>query len=274
MRYPILFTGITAVGLLASCAEPPPAATPRGPTLTPAAAPAPTETPTAAASTAPAPPPVARKECPSVTAMAAADEPFWHILAQPGGCWTLVPVDGEPARTLVIEAYDARMVGDADVARLRLTYNAEQGPTGEFGDQDHWPRQVAVTKKGVWFLDVKADDQAVGRALQKAPTYVDAPRPVEPTKANNWQWIRKAKTAKGDVLCFGHEVPRGTGQCEDTCDGMICVARTGGFVVAEGTSAPWFGTFRQKGWDIQGPVGEQKSPHVDRKLVKKAPAGK
>jgi hypothetical protein len=266
MRYPIFLAGISAVGLVASCHEPPPAATPPPPTAAPTAAPTPTEVPTAAPAP---PPPVARKECPKVTAMAATDEPFWHILAQPGGCWTLLPTDGDPERTLVIEAYDARMVGDADVARLRLWYNSDQGPTNDFGDADHWPRQVAVTKKGIWFLDVKADDQAIGRALHKAPTHVDAPRPMEPAKANNWQWIRKAKTAKGEVLCYGHETPRDTGKCEDTCDGMICVSRTGGFVVAEGTSAPFFGTFRQKGWDIQGPLGDQKTPHADRKQIKK-----
>jgi hypothetical protein len=208
---------------------------------------------------APAPAPaVPRKECPKVSAMAAADEPFWHILAQPGACWTLTSDD--PARDLVVEAYDARMVGDADVARLRVTYNGPSGPE-DLGGRDGWPQQVAVTKKGAWFLDRKADDPAITKALGKAPTYADAPHLVEPGKTGKAIFVRKGKTARGEIICFGHEASADPGPCPGGCRASLCVSRTGGFVVAEGDVTPTGGRFVQRGYQPEGaPAPAPKKP--------------
>ncbi|MEO7332286.1 MAG: hypothetical protein ABI193_27165 [Minicystis sp.] len=177
-------------------------------------------------------------------AMAPTSGPFWQVLAQPGACWSLLPPGGDPLRDIVIEAYDARSVDGVDVARLRVTYN---GPNGleDLSDRDPWPQQVAIGTKGVWFVARKADDKAVTAAMAKAPTYLLAPKPMEPTKTGKWRFLRKGASAKGEVACFGFEMPRP--ECTDACGASICVALSGGVVLAEGAATPTGAAFTQRG---------------------------
>jgi hypothetical protein len=176
--------------------------------------------------------------------MAPTDEPFWHVLAQPGSCWSLVPTGGDPLRDIVIEAYDARSVSGADVARLRVTYNGPNGPE-DISDRDPWPGQVAVGAKGVWFVPRKADDKAVDAAAAKAPTYLLAPRPMEASKASKWRFLRKGASVKGEVACFGFEIPKS--ECTESCTASICASHTGGIVLAEGAATPTGTAFAQRG---------------------------
>ncbi len=250
MRRVGIFTGYVVIGLLLSCGEPASPVTPPAPIASASAAPPVDPAPSASAeasaapSAAPAAPPVARKECSKVVAMAPADDPFWHVLAQPGACWSLLPTGGDPLRDIVIEAYDARSVDGADVARLRVTYNGPNGPE-DISDRDPWPQQVAVGPKGVWFVGRKADDKAVTAAMAKAPTYLLVPRPMEPAKANKWRFLRKGASIKGEVACVGFEIPKP--ECTDACSASICASHTGGIVLAEGAATPTGAAFTQRG---------------------------
>jgi hypothetical protein len=215
-------------------------------------------------SAAPAAPPVARKECPKVVAMAPLDEPFWHVLAQPGSCWSIVPAEGDPARDIVIEAYDARRVGDADVARLRVTYNGPSGPE-DLSERDPWPQQVAVGAKGVWFVPKKADDKAIDAAMSKPATHLLTPRPAEPAKANKWRFLRKGTSPKGEVACIGYEIPKG--ECTEACMASVCVSHTGGIVLAEGAATPTGGAFAQRGVRVE--MSKADAPDAKKAAPKK-----
>ncbi|MFO0761122.1 MAG: hypothetical protein U0359_31885 [Byssovorax sp.] len=209
---------------------------------------APPVDPSGTPSAAPAAPPVARKECSKIAAMASPEEPHFHVLAQPGSCWSIIPAEGDPLRDIVIEAYDARRVDDADVARLRVTYNGPSGPE-DISERAAWPQQVAVGQKGVWFASRKDDDKAINAAMQKPPTYALPPKPAEPSKAGKWRFLRKGTSPKGEVACFGFELPKD--ECKENCSATICTAVVGGIVSASGAATPTGGAFAQKGIKVE-----------------------
>lgn len=179
-------------------------------------------------------------------------ESFWKALVVPGACWTLPNFNSNKPNTddvIIVENYDARRVGDAEVAKLRFT-RVSPGNEVNVSDKEHLPGQIAVTKAGVWFFDRKLDDQTIGREMKKPPTHAERPRDLAPSKAGKWQFVRNARTAKGPIACIGHEQPRAGGGCEDTCEGMVCFSSTAGVVLLEGTASPNFERFMQPGWDI------------------------
>jgi len=185
-------------------------------------------------------------------AMAPTGESVWKALVTPGACWTLPNVkDGKPSTddVIIVENYDARRVGDAEVAKLRFT-RVSPGNEEIVSDREHLPGQIAVTKAGVWFFDRKLDDQTIGREMKKPPTYAERPRDLAPSKAGKWQFVRQTKTAKGPIACIGHEQPRADGGCEDTCAGMVCFSSTAGVVLLDGTASPNLERFTQSGWNI------------------------
>jgi hypothetical protein len=161
---------------------------------------------------------------------------FWKILVKPGAKWVLAPHVDEGATGLsekvTIETYDVRKIGDADVARLRWTSGKDVYNDGA----DDLPTQVAVTDKGLYLLRADMDDAAVTEALAKAPSRSDPPKPYKGTKRNHGRYLRVAELG---IVCMGWSYIQGDGECEDRCQGEICIAPTDGIVSFDGTYAPW-----------------------------------
>jgi hypothetical protein len=250
----------TAVGLaavllsLASCSGS--SALPPTPPTAPAASAAadaePEASPTAVASAEPvaAPPKAPQKTCPSIGAMPPEDGGSWRALVSPRACWTLTNFKGGKANaadTVVIETYDARRVGDGDVAKLRYTRATSEGES-DLNGNELLPAQVAVTDKGVYFFDRRADDGAIGQAMKKAPTHAEPPKPMDPDKKTGWKFLRVKNTPHGEVVCIGQELPKSEAKCGDACDGTVCVSAKAGIVVLEGTASPTGDVFVREGY--------------------------
>jgi len=164
---------------------------------------------------------------------------FWRVLVQPGAKWVLQPHAEErmtvPSEKLTIETYDVRKIGDADVARLRWT--AVDGKDSQPYDDgaDDLITQVAVTEKGVYLLRAEMDDAAVTAALARAPSRSDPPKAYKGTKRNKGRYLRIAELG---IVCMGWSHIQGDGECEERCEGEVCIAPTDGIVSIDGTYAP------------------------------------
>jgi hypothetical protein len=132
--------------------------------------------------------------------------PRWAVLAQPAR-WVLHgPSDsGEPVPDLVIETYDIRTVGGAQVARLRWSEDGQPYPSAPV-------TQIAVTAAGAFFLDAGADDAAVTAALAGKPSITD---PLQPMPASTSADGRYLEVRQEDVVCIGEGPPPDAGDCED-----------------------------------------------------------
>ena len=163
------------------------------------------------------------------------DPGVWASLVKPGATWTLAgqgPAQYAPHGSLTVTNYDVRKVGDADVARLRWTLEERTSKT-DLPEGEGRPFQVAVTKRGVWFLSASDDDKAIAKALKKKPTYAD---PVVPTKRKDGSYVEILDGGKSAMVCVGKEAhvrPR----CDDTggarrwhglgCWAWLCVSPDG-----------------------------------------------
>lgn len=163
-------------------------------------------------------------------AKAKAPKGLWQPLAEANKRWVLSPTvaSGTGAR-ITVETYDARTVGAAKVARLRwaVTSNGASDPLG-----NDLPGQVAVTKKGIWFLDERLDDAGVKKALKGAPTWSDPPALG---KRKDGSYARLA----GDQVCIGRGIPPGGGACADgVCHAEFCLLAGTGVVGISGNYTP------------------------------------
>lgn len=166
---------------------------------------------------------------------------FWKVLVQPHAKWTLYMFgEIEPARDsdhhpppITIETYDVRKVGDADVARLRW----RQGDSTESALAfTHAPRldQFAVTPAGLYLLNADMDDAQIAEALQGKPSRSDPPKPYKGTKLNEGRYLE----IRDGMVCLGQGPTPDAPDCEDTCDGDVCISATDGIVRLEGNWAP------------------------------------
>jgi hypothetical protein len=175
---------------------------------------------------------------------APAQKGFWRILVQPKQHWVLVDTIGDAKRQIVVETYDVRKVGGADVARLRWTYVFEDGKE-DWGDpSDGRFTQVALTDAGLYVLSADMDDAKVAEALKRKPSRSDPPKPYKGTKRNSGRYLSYTEESGDRVACFGWE--NLTGECEDTCMAEVCLSATRGFISVEGQAAPENGRFAQK----------------------------
>jgi hypothetical protein len=164
---------------------------------------------------------------------------FWKLLVQPGARWVLEPHAEEgmaaPSEKITIETYDVRRIGDADVARLRWTVVTGKDSQSYNDGADDLITQVAVTEKGLYLLRSEMDDAAVTAALTKAPSRSDPPKAYKGTKLNRGRYLRVAELG---IVCMGWSHVDGDGECEERCEGEICIAPTDGIVSLDGTYVP------------------------------------
>ncbi len=169
---------------------------------------------------------------------------FWKILTKPAK-WVLADTSAEEKdRSVTFEIYDARKVGDADVARIRITERWGPGKT-DMNDVSGTalPVQVAVTAKGLYFLNDTKDDAKITAVLAGKPTRSSPPKAYKGTKVNNGRYLH----VEGDVVCMGEEPLPGAGMCADICEGEVCISATDGVVSLHGTFSPNHDDYAQKG---------------------------
>lgn len=175
---------------------------------------------------------------------------FWKVLVTPGARWTLVDTidkSKKPAK-IIVETYDVRKVGAADVARLRWTRVWGPGTSDreDYGDSDSGRyTQVAITAAGLYILSADMDDAKIVEALKKKPSRSDPPKPYKGTKQNNGRYLH---LDGDDLVCMGYEPLPGAPDCEDTCFGEACFSSKNGPVKLAGTWAPDMGIYAQPGY--------------------------
>jgi hypothetical protein len=159
---------------------------------------------------------------------------FWNVLVKPGAKWTLRGNMDPPSR-LVIETYDVRKVGSADVARLRWTMIAPDGKRTDAGDTETGrPTQIAVTSAGLYLMWATMDDAKVTAFLAQKPSRSDPPKPYKGTAKNAGRYL---EVEDDGSVCLGQGAVHGDG-CDDNCNGAVCISRTAGIVAVEGVYAP------------------------------------
>jgi len=167
---------------------------------------------------------------------------FWRILVQPGKKWVLKDTIAETLHervdTLTVEPYGIHKVGNADVAHLRWTLNADGGDSSDHhalaGTHAGLLNQVAVTDAGLYLLPDDADDARIAEALKAKPSRSDPPKPYKPTRLNEGRFL----TIDGDIVCMGQGPAPGDPACEDTCEGQVCISASDGVVILDGTWTP------------------------------------
>jgi hypothetical protein len=83
---------------------------------------------------------------------------FWKVLVKPHAPWALIEDQSKPFK-IVVETYDIRKVGDADVARLRWTWvDGKEKSEPNRCDDCFW--QGAVTNAGLYFARPRHDGRA------------------------------------------------------------------------------------------------------------------
>jgi hypothetical protein len=178
---------------------------------------------------------VARPVDPAKPAPKPKDEPkkpvsksYWEPLVTSGNSWILVPdPQTEPPSQIALTVYDARVVKGVKVARLRWTVS--QGATiSPMGNS--LPTQIALTKKGAYFLTDRLDDAAVTKAVKGKATYTDPPRPV----THDDSYVRK----DGDNICIGVGTPPGGKCAAGTCHAEYCLAPGIGITSISGNFTP------------------------------------
>ena len=188
----------------------------------------------------------------TLASSALADAPkktgFWSVLVTPNAKWVLVDKFAqerkENAGKLVVETYDVRKVGAADVARLRWTYVAVDGTKSEHGCAGCYT-QIAVTSAGLYIVNDAKDDGQIAASLKAKPSRSEPPKPYKGTKQNDGRYLTVAK----DQVCFGEGPLPDAGPCEEgTCYGELCVDRSKGVVSVEGNWSPNESLFAQDGF--------------------------
>lgn len=165
---------------------------------------------------------------------------FWKILVKPDAKWVLVDTTEKGTATVTVETYDVRKVGDAEVARLRITERFDGKPQDSSGT--FLPVQVAVNAKGLYFLNDTKDDAKILAVLKGKPTRSAPPKAYKGTKVNNGRYLR----VDGDTVCMGEEPLPDAGECADICEGEVCISATAGVVSLHGTMSPNHNDWAQK----------------------------
>ncbi|MBL9016001.1 MAG: hypothetical protein JNL83_17570 [Myxococcales bacterium] len=170
---------------------------------------------------------------------------FWKILVKPNAKWVLANTTKNDKSTVTIETYDVRRVGDADVARLRVTHRWGTGKddAADNSGASGLPVQVAVTAKGLYFLNDTKDDAKILAVIAGKPTRSSPPKAYKATKTNKGRYLR----IDGDTVCMGEEPLEDAGECADICEGEVCISATDGVVSLHGTMSPNHDDFAQKG---------------------------
>lgn len=162
---------------------------------------------------------------------------FWNVLVTPKAKWTLPDTIGKSRDSVVVETYDVRKVGNADVARLRWTHVSESGRDDITDDVPI--KQVAVTDTGMYLLDKDQGDASILEALKQKPSRSDPPKPYKASAKNGGRYLRIEKTSHGPIACMGNGPLPNAGDCEeDVCYGELCVSPKAGIVRLEGLWAP------------------------------------
>lgn len=208
---------------------------------------------TALAGGALADPPRAKhaKRKPAATSTHGPGKGFWKVLVQPKAKWTLYyftevegegrPDDSPHPGPITVETYDVRKIGDADVARLRWTQgDSKDSPL--IGTQAPSLDQFAVTSAGLYILKAEMTDAQIAEALKGKPSRSDPPKPYAGTKLNQGRFLR----LRDDLVCMGEGPTPGAPDCEDVCEGAVCISATDGIVRLEGNWAPDMFDYEQK----------------------------
>ena len=187
-----------------------------------------------------------KKKRPHKSTKTAATKGFYKILVKPNAKWLLRETIGDDKRTITVETYDVRKLGDADVARLRWTLAQRDGSKEDIGSSDSGKyTQLAVTNAGLYILTAEMDDAKIAERLKGKPSRSDPPKPYDGTKQNDGRYL----TVSERLVCFGEGPLPDAGPCEDTCDATMCVAATDGVVKLFGNWAPGVSAFDAAGYE-------------------------
>jgi hypothetical protein len=159
---------------------------------------------------------------------------FWRVLVKPNAKWVLPyrwAKENKEVSPVVVETYDVRKVGSADVARLRFNEGSEKLDSVPY-------TQFAVTDAGLYIFSAAEDDAAIAQALKGKPSRSDPPKAYMGTKKNHGRYLRIDDSPSGPIACLGEGPEPGAPDCEDVCYGEVCVSPDGGVVRIEGTWAP------------------------------------
>jgi hypothetical protein len=179
--------------------------------------------------------------------LAAAPAPTgtWRVLVKRNAKWILKDKSNPPSQ-IVVETYDVRRIGAAEVARLRWTL-VQGKHKSEIGDSDAGRyTQLAVTEKGLYLLSADQDDASVAAAIKKKPSRSDPPKPYKGTRQNEGRYLELREAHGAPIVCMGVGPVPGAGDCQqDVCEGELCVSPQAGVVRLEGMWAPDAGLFVQ-----------------------------
>jgi hypothetical protein len=160
---------------------------------------------------------------------------FWKPLVAIGARWELT----SPMKLgiVVVETYDVRKVGTADVARLRWTYTESGGQKRDIGDSNKGRyTQLAVTVDGLYLLDADQNDASVAEALKRKPSRSDPPRAYGSSTKNEGRFLELIESPWGPVACMG------TGPTTEVAKrgelGLLCVSPKAGIVRLHGLWSP------------------------------------
>lgn len=168
---------------------------------------------------------------------------FWRVLVKPNAKWvlreTIDDAAGKPStNTITVETYDVRKVAAADVARLRWTLKDGEN-ISDIGGQY---TQLAVTPAGLYILTAEMDDAKIATRLKDIPSRSDPPKAYVGTKQNHGRYLRVEDTGN---VCMGEGAEPGAGDCEDVCEGYVCISPTDGIVGLFGNWAPGVSIFEK-----------------------------
>jgi hypothetical protein len=172
---------------------------------------------------------------------------FYKILVKPSAKWEVWREGAGKGgkERIVVETYDVRKVGDADVARIRWTHHLPDGTKEDIGATDSGkPTQVAVTPAGLFLLNAENDDAKVAERLKGKPSRSSPPKAYAGTNKNNGRYL---SIDNAGTVCMGFAPLKDEErECEDTCEGEVCISATRGVVELSGTYAPSFEIFKAR----------------------------
>jgi hypothetical protein len=170
---------------------------------------------------------------------------FYKILVKPNAKWVMkkdTTMADQKKWKVVVETYDVRKVGEADVARMRWTHTDGTADGTSDLENDGLPTQVAVTEKGLYLLTKDMDDAKITATLAaKKPSRSDPPKAYKGTTVNLGRYLDIRK----NLVCFGSGPTPGAGECDDVCYGEFCIDGTEGIVSIEGTYAPNYEDYKK-----------------------------
>ncbi len=194
-----------------------------------------------------------------VASAALADAPvkkgFWKTLAKPSSKWVLYDTfklqnetDKAKVPRLVVETYDTRKIGDADVSRLRWTVfdNAADKQGHALDTCAGCYTQIAVNAQGMYIVSDAKDDAQIAASLKKdKPSRSEPPKSYSPTKQNDGRYLK----VKDGLVCYGEVDPPPDGMCPDVCFASMCVSPDKGIVTLAGKWAPDEAIYAQDGFE-------------------------